>query len=101
MPYELNSFMLPIHPHHSFLYFCRHNCRYLPQVRTAALDALVLLLDKGGRLLKAFVPQLQTSLVKNLTDASEPARAALRALKRLLRLSTRVDPLVRLYSYVN
>jgi hypothetical protein len=65
-------------------------------VRASALDALVLLLDKGGMLLKAFVPQLQTSLVKNLNDAHEPARTtALRALKRLLRLSTRVDPLVR------
>eukprot|EP00750_Incisomonas_marina_P027277 INCI6165.2.p1 GENE.INCI6165.2~~INCI6165.2.p1 ORF type:complete len:2240 (+),score=521.86 INCI6165.2:2998-9717(+) len=70
--------------------------RYLPQVRSSVLDALVLLLDKGGRMLKAFVPQMQTSLVKNLKDAYAPVRAtALKALKRLLRLSTRIDPLVR------
>ena len=69
--------------------------RYLPQVRSSVLDALVLLLDKGGRMLKAFVPQMQTSLVKNLKDAYAPVRAtALKALKRLLRLSTRIDPLV-------
>lgn len=69
--------------------------RYLPQVRSSVLDALVLLLDKGGRMLKAFVPQMQTSLVKNLKDPYAPVRAtALKALKRLLRLSTRIDPLV-------
>ena len=70
--------------------------RYLTQVRSAVLDALVLLLDKGGRLLKPFVPQMQTSLVKNLKDPNSGVRAtALKALKRLLKFSPRIDPLVR------
>ena len=59
------------------------------------LQATVLLLDKGGRLLKAFVPQLQTNLGKNLKDSVEAVRVpALQALKRILRLSTRIDTVV-------
>jgi len=71
--------------------------RYLPKVRASVLDALVLLQDMGGRMLKAFVAQMQTSLVKNLKDAYDPIRAtALKSLKRLLRMSPRIDALVRI-----
>jgi len=75
--------------------------RYLPKVRASVLDALVLLQDMGGRMLKAFVAQMQTSLVKNLKDAYDPIRAtALKSLKRLLRMSPRIDALVRIYCCV-
>lgn len=38
---------------------------------TLFVQTLCLLLDKGGAGLKAFVPQLQTTFVKSLTDPSK------------------------------
>ena len=52
-------------------------------------------MDKGGKLLKPFVPQLQTSFVKALSDPSRPVREhSAAALGQLMEFSTRVDNLV-------
>ena len=54
-----------------------------------------LLLGKGGASLKPFVPQLQTTFVKALSDPGSAVRArGLSALSQLMALSTRVDPLI-------
>jgi hypothetical protein len=54
-----------------------------------------LLLSKGGASLKPFVPQLQTTFVKALSDPGSAVRQrGLSALSQLMSLSTRVDPLV-------
>lgn len=53
------------------------------------------MLDKGGAALKAFVPQLQTTFVKSLNDASREVRqAAAVALGKLMHLTTRVDSML-------
>jgi HEAT repeat protein len=55
----------------------------------------MVLLDKGGASLKAFVPQLQTTFVKALNDPARDVRArGATALGRLMPLSLRVDPLL-------
>ena len=69
--------------------------RFPSNVKAAILSTLTVLLDRGGAGLKAFVPQLQTTFVKALTDSSRAVRGrASVALGRLMPLTTRVDPLV-------
>ena len=58
-------------------------------------QTLIVLLDKGGASLKAFVPQLQTTFVKALNDPARDVRSrGAAALGRLMPLSLRVDPLM-------
>ena len=64
-------------------------------VKAAILMTLSLLLEKGGVALKSFVPQLQTTFVKALSDPVDIVRErGSSALELLMPLSTRVDPLV-------
>ncbi|CAG8500654.1 3053_t:CDS:10 [Acaulospora colombiana] len=70
--------------------------RYPPQVKAAILQTLSLLLTKVPALLKPFLPQLQRTFIKSLTDPSSAlvrSRAA-SALGILISLQTRVDPLI-------
>jgi hypothetical protein len=65
-------------------------------VKVAIIETLGLILSKGGPLLKAFVPQFQTTFVKALSDPSRLVRLeAIKALGLLMPLSTRVDPLIK------
>lgn len=69
--------------------------RFPPGVKAAILHTLGLLLGKGAASLKPFVPQLQTTFVKALGDASRAVRKEGQiALSRLMGLTTRVDPLI-------
>lgn len=65
-------------------------------VRIAILATLGILLDKTGAALKAFVPQLQTTFIKALSDtSSKHVRASsIAALGKLLPMITRVDQIV-------
>ena len=64
-------------------------------VKAAILHTLRLLIEKGAVLLKPFVPQLQTTFVKALSDATKAARErGAAALHKLAALSTRVEPLL-------
>ncbi|CAG8528557.1 17533_t:CDS:10, partial [Acaulospora morrowiae] len=70
--------------------------RYPSQVKAAILQTLGLLLTKVPTLLKPFLPQLQRTFIKSLTDPSSTlvrSRAA-SALGILISLQTRVDPLI-------
>ncbi|KAG5182622.1 armadillo-type protein [Tribonema minus] len=69
--------------------------RFPSAVKAAILHTLGLLLDKGGPSLKPFVPQLQTTFVKSLSDPGASVRQrGLSALGQLVVLTTRVDPLI-------
>ena len=69
--------------------------KYPGAVKSAILGALAVMIDKGGAALKPFVPQLQTTFVKCLSDSNRPVRQrAAAALGRLMTLQPRVDPLV-------
>ncbi len=69
--------------------------RFPSDVKSAILNTLTVLLDKGNVALKAFAPQLQTTFVKSLNDSSKTVRTkAADALGKLMPLVTRVDPLV-------
>ena len=69
--------------------------KYPGAVKSAILGALAVMIDKGGPALKPFVPQLQTTFVKCLSDANRSVRQrAAAALGRLMTLQPRVDPLV-------
>ena len=53
------------------------------------------MIEKGGASLKAFVPQLQTTFVKSLSDPSREVRIrGSKALGKLIQLNQRVDPLL-------
>ncbi|KAM3583875.1 translational activator of GCN4 [Umbelopsis sp. WA50703] len=70
--------------------------RYPPQVKAAILQTLGMLLSKVPTYLKPFLPQLQRTFIKSLTDPSSGivrARAG-SALGILISLQTRVDPLI-------
>lgn len=70
--------------------------RYPPQVKAAILYTLSLLLTKVPAHLKPFIPQLQRTFIKSLSDPSSAlvrSRAA-SALGILISLQTRVDPLI-------
>jgi len=67
-----------------------------PAVKIAIVQTLGLILTKGGPVLRAFVPQFQTTFVKALSDPSRQVRIeAIKALALLMPLSTRVDPLIK------
>ncbi|KAI9492588.1 armadillo-type protein [Zychaea mexicana] len=70
--------------------------RYPPQVKAAILQTLSLLLAKVPMHLKPFLPQLQRTFIKSLSDPTSAivrSRAA-SALGILITLQSRVDPLV-------
>ena len=48
--------------------------RFPSGVKAAILQTLCILLERGGASLKAFVPQLQTTFVKNLNDPMKQVR---------------------------
>ncbi|KAF0720449.1 Aste57867_293 [Aphanomyces stellatus] len=69
--------------------------RFPSHVKSAILSTLEILLVKGNVALKPFLPQLQTTFVKALHDASGAVRSrGATALVELVKLSPRVDPLV-------
>ncbi|KAF7728036.1 translational activator of GCN4 [Apophysomyces ossiformis] len=70
--------------------------RYPPQVKTAILQTLSLLLSKVPMHLKPFLPQLQRTFIKSLSDTSSAVvrSRASSALNILIPLQTRLDPLV-------
>ncbi|XP_052737701.1 eIF-2-alpha kinase activator GCN1 [Bicyclus anynana] len=68
--------------------------RFNSSVKAAVLETLALLLSKVGVMLKQFLPQLQTTFVKGLSDANRPVRIkAGLALSQLVLIHTRADPL--------
>lgn len=68
--------------------------RYVWSVKTSLLETLTLLLSKVGAMLKPFLPQLQTTFVKALSDPNRSVRLkAAAALGKLIVIHTRVDPL--------
>eukprot|EP00850_Spirogloea_muscicola_P017739 SM000155S01668 [mRNA] locus=s155:261471:283828:+ [translate_table: standard] len=69
--------------------------RFPWQVKSAILGTLAVVIDKGGMSLKPFLPQLQTTFIKCLQDHARKVRSrSARALGRLSKLSTRLDPLI-------
>ena len=73
--------------------------RFPVAVKVAILDALQMLLQRGGVSLKPFLPQLQTTYVKCLSDATSPESSEVRSaarhsLKILTGLSPRTDSLL-------
>ncbi len=65
------------------------------QVKAAILITLGTLLERGGLLIKAFLPQLQTIFVKSLNDPNDLVRtSAGSGLAKLMPLSTKVDLLI-------
>ncbi|XP_043189397.1 eIF-2-alpha kinase activator GCN1-like isoform X4 [Amphibalanus amphitrite] len=68
--------------------------RFAWNVKVAVLECLALLLEKVGLMLKPFLPQLQTTFLKALSDPHKQVRLrAATALGRLIPIHTRVDPL--------
>jgi len=68
--------------------------RFTWNVKVAVLETLGLLLGKVGAMLKPFLPQLQTTFIKALNDPNRAVRTcAAKALQKLIKLHTRVDPL--------
>jgi len=69
--------------------------RFPSNVKLAILETLTLLLEKGGRMIKPFLPQLQTTFLRTLADTSEEVRDfSSIALGKLMPMHPRVDPLV-------
>eukprot|EP00943_MAST-04B_sp_MAST-4B-sp1_P000328 g328.t1 len=69
--------------------------RFPSSVKGAILKTLILLLGKAGVKLRAFLPQLQTTFLKNIPDTNHIVRRlSVEALDALLPMITRVDPLV-------
>ena len=65
------------------------------QVKAAILRSLLLLLKKGSLMLRAFVPQLQSTFVKSLSDRSRLVRKrAVIALGALVPIQPRLEPLL-------
>ena len=70
--------------------------RYQAPVKIETLRTILLLLQKGGKRLRPFIPQLQTTFVKNLSDPSHVVRGLSKeSLTRLMEYVTRVDQLVK------
>jgi HEAT repeat protein len=70
--------------------------KFPAEVKEAILKTLTLLIKKGGKVLKPFIKPMQTTFIKSLHDLSRPVRQqAVRALKILLPLVTRTDPLLK------
>ena len=55
-------------------YFFHFSDRYGAPVKIETLKTILLLLNKGGARLRPFIPQLQTTFVKNLSDDSHIVR---------------------------
>ncbi|CAN8062629.1 unnamed protein product, partial [Agarophyton chilense] len=69
--------------------------RFPWQVKAAILRALLALLKKGGVMLRSFVPQLQSTFVKSLSDKSRLVRVrACAALGALVCIQSRLEPLL-------
>jgi HEAT repeat protein len=69
--------------------------RYPSSLKATVVQALILLLQKGGSNLKAFAPQLQTTFIKTLSDPSKNTRSsAVLGLRHLMPLVTRIDPIL-------
>jgi len=70
--------------------------RFPWQVKAAILSTLTLLIYKSGIVMKPFMPQLQTTFVKNLSDPTPTVRGrAIAALEALMTLDIkRMEPLV-------
>ena len=67
--------------------------RFSFNVKVAVLETLGLLLGKCGAMLKAFLPQLQTTFIKALNDPNRAVRLkAAAALGKLVVIHTRVEP---------
>ncbi|KAK3256440.1 eIF-2-alpha kinase activator GCN1 [Cymbomonas tetramitiformis] len=65
------------------------------QVKAAILQTLAIMIRKGGKSLKPFLPQLQTTFMKCLQDGAPTVRRrAAFALGLLMQLQPRVDPVV-------
>jgi hypothetical protein len=70
--------------------------RYQAPVKIETLGTILILLNKGGKRLRPFIPQLQTTFVKNLSDPSHIVRRlSTESLTRLMEYVTRVDQLVK------
>lgn len=68
--------------------------RYVWNVKVAILKTLTKLLAKVGVHLKAFLPQLQTTFLRALSDSNRSVRLeAAAALSKLVAIHVRVDPL--------
>ncbi|XP_033627513.1 eIF-2-alpha kinase activator GCN1-like [Asterias rubens] len=68
--------------------------RYTWTLKVAILQTLTLLLGKVGVLLKPFLPQLQTTFLRALSDPNRSVRLeAASALSKLVVIHARVDPL--------
>ncbi|CAH3879772.1 unnamed protein product [Pieris brassicae] len=68
--------------------------RFNASVKAAVLETLALLLSKVGLMLKQFLPQLQTTFLKSLSDPNRSVRIkAGAALSQLVVIHTRADPL--------
>ncbi|CAG7827579.1 unnamed protein product [Allacma fusca] len=68
--------------------------RYGPNVKTAVLDTLTLLLAKIGSHLRAFLPQLQTTFLKAVVDPQRSVRLkAAVAMANLIPIHNKPDPL--------
>jgi hypothetical protein len=64
-------------------------------VKAAILKTLAIMITQGGIALKPFLPQLQTTFVKCLSDPAKAVRErAAKALGLLMALQPRVDPVV-------
>ncbi|KAI9008544.1 armadillo-type protein [Hyaloraphidium curvatum] len=69
--------------------------RVMPNVKGAMLQTITLLLDKVPGQLRPFLPQLQRTLTKSLTDPSPVVRdGASKALLVFVGLQSKLDPLV-------
>eukprot|EP00735_Rhodelphis_limneticus_P006871 TRINITY_DN1932_c0_g1::TRINITY_DN1932_c0_g1_i1::g.23049::m.23049 TRINITY_DN1932_c0_g1::TRINITY_DN1932_c0_g1_i1::g.23049 ORF type:complete len:2717 (+),score=940.13,sp/F4I893/ILA_ARATH/35.18/0.0,HEAT/PF02985.17/1.4e+03,HEAT/PF02985.17/1.4e+03,HEAT/PF02985.17/1.9e+03,HEAT/PF02985.17/67,HEAT/PF02985.17/6.2e+03,HEAT/PF02985.17/34,HEAT/PF02985.17/3.3e+03,HEAT/PF02985.17/0.11,HEAT/PF02985.17/0.013,HEAT/PF02985.17/0.069,HEAT/PF02985.17/1.4e+03,HEAT/PF02985.17/0.012,HEAT/PF02985.17/8e+03,HEAT/PF02985.17 len=69
--------------------------RFPWQIKASILKTLILLIDKGGAMLKPFLPQLQTTFIKCINDPTSLVRKrAGTALSHLMKLQTKVDPVV-------
>ena len=53
------------------LLFFNFSDRYGAPVKIETLKTILLLLNKGGARLRPFIPQLQTTFVKNLSDGKK------------------------------
>ncbi len=69
--------------------------RFPANVKSAILGTLSRLIDKTGKYLKPFLPQLQTTFVKSLHDTAPVVRTrAATGLASLMKESKRVEPLL-------
>ncbi|XP_045475078.1 eIF-2-alpha kinase activator GCN1 [Harmonia axyridis] len=67
--------------------------RFTPNIKIAVLDTLAVLLSKVGILMKQFLPQLQTTFIKALSDSTRMVRMkASAALSHLIKIHLRPDP---------